>query len=131
MQDTMVTEQHIAELVRRFYERAANDEQLKAIFDTAIHDWERHHRIVENFWSRTLLHTDRYHGSPYPMHARLPLRIEQFEVWLTHFRQTANEVLPPAAAAIAIGRAEHMAESFKIGMFLDYYPAKATSCPQP
>ena len=126
-----VTEQHIVELVRRFYEVAAADERLHAVFDAAIDNWDAHHRIVENFWSRTLLNTDRYHGSPYPIHARLPLKIEQFDVWLQHFRQTANEVLPVEAAAMAIERAEHMAESFKIGMFFDYYPPGGTSSTKP
>ena len=129
-EDTQVTEEHIAELVRRFYERAAVDKDLKDIFDAAIDDWDGHHKVLENFWSRALLNTDRYHGSPYPLHARLPLRIEQFDIWLTHFRLTAKEVLPAEAADRAIARAEHMAESFKVGMFLDYYPASTTSCPK-
>ncbi|MDD4914100.1 MAG: group III truncated hemoglobin [Methylococcales bacterium] len=124
MKDTQnqVTEQQIAELVRRFYERAANDDGLQTIFAAAIHDWDAHHRIVENFWSKVLLNTDRYHGSPYPLHARLPLQLEHFDRWLALFRQTAGEVLPEQAAAQAIARAEHMAESFKVGMFFDYRP---------
>lgn len=129
--DTQVTEQHIVELVRRFYEKAAADDSLQAIFDAAIQDWDGHHRVVENFWSRALLNTDRYHGSSYPLHARLPIRIEHFDTWLMFFRQTAKEVLPPEAAERAIGRAEHMAESFKVGMFMDYHPSSATSCPKP
>jgi hemoglobin len=125
--DTHVTEQQIAELVRRFYENAAADENLQAIFAAAIHDWDSHHRVVEDFWSHALLNTDRYHGSPYVMHARLPLKLEHFDSWLKHFRQTAREVLPTAVAESAIGRAEHMAESFKLGMFLDYNPRAAAS----
>ena len=128
---TQATERDIVELVRRFYERAAADDSLKAIFDAAIHDWDGHHRVVENFWSRTLLSTDRYQGSPYPMHARLPLRIEHFDIWLGHFRLTAREVLPPEAAELAIGRAEHMAESFKVGMFFDYNPPSVSSTAKP
>ncbi|MGY6274531.1 group III truncated hemoglobin [Methylomonas sp. MgM2] len=129
--NTEVSERQIAELVRRFYEKAAADESLKAIFDGAIHDWDEHHRIVENFWSRTLLNTDRYHGRPYPVHTRLPLKIEHFDIWLAHFRQTARDVLPAKAADRAIARAEHMAESFKVGMFFEYQPAKTTSCVNP
>ncbi|WP_446809765.1 group III truncated hemoglobin [Methylomonas sp. 2BW1-5-20] len=130
-ENTEVTEQQIAELVRRFYENAAADDRLKAIFDGAIHDWDDHHRVVENFWSRTLLNTDRYQGSPYPIHTRLPLQIEHFDIWLAHFRQTAREVLPAEAAERAIARAEHMAESFKVGMFFDYNPARTSSCANP
>ncbi|WGS87369.1 group III truncated hemoglobin [Methylomonas sp. UP202] len=130
-EDLIATESQIADLVRLFYERASADSRLKGIFDGVIDDWDAHHRVVENFWSRTLLATDRYHGSPYPVHARLPIQIEDFDIWLAYFRPVAREVLPPAAAEQAIARAEHMAESFKTGMFFDYTPAKTTSCLKP
>ncbi|QFY41832.1 group III truncated hemoglobin [Candidatus Methylospira mobilis] len=119
-EDDTLTERHITELVRRFYERASADDGLQAIFESVIDDWDAHHRVVENFWSRTLLQTDRYQGTPYPLHARLPLRPELFESWLNLFRKTALETLPAEAAEHAIARAEHMAESFKAGMFHGY-----------
>ena len=115
--DKQLTEQTISELVRRFYEGVAADESLQAIFNAAIQNWNAHHQVVENFWSRTLLDTDRYRGSPYPLHARLPLQPEHIERWLTIFRETALESLPLEAAHKAIAQAEHMAESFKAGMF--------------
>jgi hemoglobin len=111
------TEDQIAELVRRFYERALAHDSLRPIFEAAVTDWDTHHRVVQDFWSRTLLNTDRYRGNPYPVHAQLPLQPEHFDIWLRLFRETAREVLPPDAAAEAISRAEHMAESFKAGMF--------------
>jgi len=112
-----LSEQHIARLVRVFYERARADAALRPIFETAVTDWDGHHRIVEDFWSRTLLGTARYRGHPYGVHTRLNLRPEHFERWLNLFRQTAGEELPPEAARQAIARAEHMAESFKTGLF--------------
>jgi hemoglobin len=54
--------------VRGFYEQAAADESLQAIFNAAIQNWDAHHQVVENFWSRTLLERDRYRDSPYPLH---------------------------------------------------------------
>ena len=117
LEDKQLNEQAIAELVHRFYERAAADDSLQAIFNAAIQNWDAHHRVVENFWSRTLLETDRYQGSPYLLHARLPLQPEHFERWLTLFRETALETLLLEAAQKVIARAEHMAESFKAGMF--------------
>jgi hemoglobin len=130
-ENSKLTEQHIANLVRRFYERAATDDGLQAVFDATISDWDTHHRVVENFWSRTLLDTDRYRGSPYPMHANLPLRPEHFERWLALFRETARETLPAEAAERAIARAEHMAESFKAGMFHGYGTASRPSLAKP
>ena len=131
--DSKLTEQHIVELVRRFYERALADDSLRPIFEAAISDWEAHHRVVEDFWSYALLKTDRYNNSPYVMHVSLPLQPEHFDRWLAYFRETALEELTDAAAAEAIARAEHMAESFKAGMFTNLgtppgpsraYPAK-------
>lgn len=114
---TPVDEQQIAVLVRLFYERALKNDLLRPVFEAAISDWKVHHQIVQDFWSKTLLGTDRYHGHPYPVHAQLPLKPEHFDLWLELFRETAREVLPSDAAESAIFRAEHMAESFKAGMF--------------
>jgi hemoglobin len=122
--ETSVTEDDITLLVQRFYERALKDKGLREIFEAAISDWESHHRIVEDFWSRTLLGTTRYQGRPYSVHAQLPLRPEHFDRWLHLFRQTANEILPHAAAQRAIARAEHIAESFRAGMFTFEHPIR-------
>lgn len=111
------TEDDIAVLVTRFYDRARKDPELGPVLGAAIDDWERHHRIVIDFWSRTLLGTSRYRGHPYGVHARLPLRPEHFMRWLDLFRRTAAETLPAAAARCVVARAEHMAESFKAGLF--------------
>ncbi len=110
-------ERQIAELVSRFYQRALQNDKLRPIFEAAIADWNMHHRIVQDFWSKTLLGTNRYQGHPYSVHAQLPLQPEHFGIWLDLFRDTAREVLPPDTAESAINRAEHMAESFQAGMF--------------
>jgi len=115
--EASLNEQQIAQLVRVFYERARSDADLRSIFENAVTDWDEHHRIIEDFWSRTLLGTNRYRGHPYGVHTRLPLRPEHFDRWLALFRQTAKEILPQSAAERAIERAEHMAESFKVGLF--------------
>jgi hemoglobin len=117
MTEQATTEQHIVELVRRFYERAMADDRLRPVFEAAIFDWDLHHRTVADFWSKVLLDTGRYEGHPYQMHAQLPLKPEHFELWLGLFEQTAREVLPEDTAGRAIARAKHMAESFKAGMF--------------
>ena len=109
-------EQQVATLVQRFYERALADDALRPVFQQAISDWDTHHRVVGDFWSKTLLGTQRYQGHPYVVHARLPLTNEHFARWLALFRATAEEVLSADLAAQAIARAEHMAESFQAGI---------------
>lgn len=125
-----LNEQHIARLVRDFYRRARADADLRPVFDAVIGDWDEHHRIVEDFWSRTLLGTGRYRGHPYEAHARLGLRPGHFDRWLELFRETALETLPPDAARAAIARAGHMAESFKAGLFTFEHPA-TSHCGKP
>jgi hemoglobin len=116
-QQPSATERHIAELVRVFYARARADTELGPIFEQAVHNWPEHLRIIEDFWSRTLLGTTRYQGSPYAVHTFLPLRPEHFDRWLALFRDAARETLPQAAAEQAIARAKLMADSFQAGMF--------------
>ncbi|WP_085316505.1 group III truncated hemoglobin [Derxia lacustris] len=112
-----VTEEQIEQMVRLFYSRASADADLGPVFAAHVQDWEAHYKIVAGFWSQGLLGTQRYKGSPYSVHLNLGIKIEHFARWLELFRAAATEVLPEPAAKMAIGRAEHMAKSFKMGLF--------------
>jgi len=113
----VASEDQIAQLVALFYARARAHPDLGPVFDAAVVDWELHLGVIRDFWSHALLGTARYRGHPYPMHVHLPIRREHFEHWLGLFRSTAAETLPPAAAAQAVARAEHMARAFRAGLF--------------
>jgi len=115
--DAAITEQDIAELVHRFYDRARQDAMLGPIFADAIKDWGEHLSRNVDFWSSSLLGTGRYRGNPFMLHAVLPLEPEQFDRWLDLFRETAEAVLPAPYAAKALAKAAHMSESIKAGMF--------------
>lgn len=115
--EPVATEEQIALLVERFYAMALQDADLKRVFDNVISDWGSHHRDVIDFWSRVLLGTTRYRGTPYAVHHHLPLTREHFKQWLSCFRQAADQTLPAEAARRAIARAEHMSEAFMAGMF--------------
>jgi hemoglobin len=70
-----------------------------------------------DFWSSVLLMTGRFKGSPMTTHARLPgLRATHFARWLHLFRQTAEAVCPPAAAALFVSRSEMIAQSLQLGI---------------
>jgi hemoglobin len=111
------TEKQIADLVRVFYGHACAHPELGTVFNTAVADWKHHLRVVQDFWSHTLLRSGRYNGHPYPAHIDLSIRREHFEQWLQLFREAAAQTLPAQAAAQAIAKAEHMAESFRAGLF--------------
>jgi hemoglobin len=112
-----VQEEAIATCVREFYRKAREDSLLGPIFNAKVDDWDVHLRVVANFWSRALLGTDRYNGSPFVVHMNLPVELEHFSRWLALFEETARETLPPELAGKALAKANHMAESFKAGIF--------------
>jgi hypothetical protein len=77
----------------------------------------RHLRVIANFWSKVLLQTDRYNGSPFVLHMNLPIEPEHFERWLALFEETVKASLPVEYATKALAKARHMGESFKVGIF--------------
>ncbi|NML26920.1 group III truncated hemoglobin [Zoogloea dura] len=117
MQDAVgLDEAHLEALVRGFYTRARQDPVLGPVFAVAVTDWEHHLQVVTDFWSRILLGSQRYFGSPYTAHMRLPLQPAHFDRWLALFREAAADFLPPDAAVTAVAKAEMMAASFKAGL---------------
>lgn len=117
--DTTPAEQEaaIAACVRAFYAKARTDALLGPIFAAKVEDWEVHHRVVADFWSRALLGTDRYQGKPFVVHANLPVELEHFDRWLALFEETARATLPDDLAAKAIAKAHHVASSLRAGTF--------------
>lgn len=112
-----VTEATIAELVERFYGRARRDPLLGPVFEAAIDDWDGHLARIRDFWSHHLLGTGHHGGHPFMAHAVLPIEPAHFDRWLALFAETAAELLPPPFQERALARANHMAASFKVGMF--------------
>ena len=113
-----VSEAELRELVRAFYAQAREDALIGPVFQSAVADWEHHFDVIANFWSRTLLGTQRYTGNPFAPHVSLHLKPEFFDRWVEIFKPTAARVLQPAAAERAIAKVEHMSACFQAGLFL-------------
>jgi hemoglobin len=114
-----ITEDKISRLVDEFYERGFADPRLGPIFMKHIGaDRSAHMRTIKQFWSSVLLKTRSYSGQPVPVHRKLTeVQREDFAIWLSHWRATANEIFAPEAAALVIASAERIAESLKLAMF--------------
>lgn len=113
----IVTEAQISAMVRRFYALSFEDDMLGPMFRATIEDFESHYRIVEDFWSHSLLGTDRYRrGTPYSHHTHLKVEPEHFDRWMAAFTAAVQDTLPPAGVTLALQRAAHMTTSFKAGM---------------
>ena len=80
--------------VRDFYKRGLADPMLGPVMSGSIHDLDSHVATVANFWSKSLLHTERYDGHPYTAHTHLPVEPEHFARWLELFTQAVRDNLP-------------------------------------
>jgi hemoglobin len=110
------TEAEISSLVETFYDKVRRDPDIGPIFNAIVGDWPHHLATLKDFWSTLLLTTGRYKGDPMMTHLQLPLDPQHFERWLTLFAETANEVLPPAAAELAIRKSHRIAQNFQEGI---------------
>lgn len=109
-------EARIYRMVERFYQLGGEDDVLAPLFNS-IPDRPGHFRIVADFWSHAIYGTQRYQGSPFPVHMRLNFPAEAFDRWLAAFERAVTELLTPMEAEIALGRARHMTHSFRVGLF--------------
>ncbi|WP_294534655.1 group III truncated hemoglobin [uncultured Rhodoblastus sp.] len=120
-----VSEKELRELVRAFYAEALQDPLIGKVFARNVADWNHHFDIVQNFWSRALLGTTRYTGSPFTPHLSLGLKPEFFDRWIALFQNIAKRHLQRAAARVAIARVEHMSVCFQAGLFPPKMSAKS------
>ncbi len=116
MAETGLDEDILRNLVHRFYDRVRADAVLGPVFAGRIADWPPHLERMVAFWSSVALMTGRYHGAPMPAHATLPVTWTHFDRWLALFRATAEEICPPAGAALVIDRAGRIARSLHMAV---------------
>lgn len=128
----------IAEMVRRFYADVAQDDLLGPVFaDVARVDWSEHLPKLTAFWCRALLSMPGYEGNPYrahqQIHARSPLRREQFERWLDLFHDTVDVgwAGPRAEHAKALARKVAFVHSKQIVGDAVVYEPRAVDAPLP
>ena len=113
---TGIDEAMIDRLVRTFYGRTRLDLLIGPIFETKVHDWDKHLGRMCAFWSSVALMSGRYHGQPMVAHLPLPVDTPHFDRWLEIFAQAVHDVCPPAAAAHFLERAQRIAESLELGI---------------
>lgn len=114
-----VTEDMICEVVHTFYAAIRGDPSLGPIFNDAIAEeaWPAHLSKLCDFWSSVLLMSGRYKGAPIAVHVELAeITPAHFDRWLLLFRQTADTLCPPPAAALFITKSEIIAQSLQRGI---------------
>ena len=115
----MLDENMVRSVVHGFYDAIRSDDLLGPVFTNQIADdaWPRHLAKMCDFWSATLLRTDRYDGRPLPPHLAIPgLDERHFRRWLQLFRLTVRLICPPEVAALFMSRALRIAHSFRLAI---------------
>jgi hemoglobin len=114
-------EAEIERVVRAFYAKIRDDEELGPIFARVIgEDWEPHLQKMFAFWSSVMLMSGRYKGQPMVAHMRLKaVQPPHFDRWLKLFGETTDALCTPDTAAAFQLRAGRIAESLKLGMFFN------------
>ena len=115
-----VSEDRLAILVEAFYAKVRKDSVLGPVFNAAIGDWPEHLEKLNAFWSSVMLTSGRYKGNPMAAHLKHRQSIDprMFSRWLALWRETARETLNDKGAAGVIAKAERIAQSLELGMFL-------------
>jgi hemoglobin len=115
----VLDEAMIHAVVHGFYDGIRKDPLLGPIFNSVIapKEWPVHLAKMCDFWSATLLRTDRYEGRPLPPHLAIPeLEEQHFRRWLTLFRATVERLCPPEVADLFLDRALRIAHSFRLAI---------------
>jgi len=112
-----VDEAGLSRLVHAFYAKVRQDGTLGPIFNREIADWPVHLDKLVNFWSSTMLKTQKYDGRPLPPHLKLPeISDAHFSRWLELFRETAHEEMPELGAPAVTAMADRIATSFRMAI---------------
>lgn len=107
-------EEDIKNLVHSFYSKVKENETLFEIFDPIIqNNWPAHLEKMIKFWSTLLLYTHQYKDDPMPKHLPLDLDKEHFDIWLTLFNQTLDEMFSGEIVENAKKRAFSIARIMK------------------
>lgn len=115
----MLDEETIRAVVHGFYDDVRRDPLIGPVFNARIapDEWPDHLAKLCDFWSATLLRTDRYAGRPLPPHLKIPdLGEEHFRRWLGLFRDTVQRLCPPEVAGLFMDRALRIAHSFRLAV---------------
>lgn len=115
----MLDEDMVKAVVHGFYDEIRRDDLLGPVFNGIIESerWPQHLDKMCDFWSATLLRTDRYDGRPLPPHLAIPeLGEAHFRRWLQLFRATVRRLCPPEVAQLFMNRALRIAHSFRLAI---------------
>lgn len=98
-------------LVNSFYEKLLQDPEMKVVFEGV--NFKNHVPQIVHFWSFVLLDEEGYKTNVFNKHLHLPIKLNQFDIWLNTFTTTVNELFIGEKAELAKQRATVLTYTFK------------------
>ena len=98
-------------MMRTFYGSLLTNEKISPVFSNT--DFEAHMPHMIAFWSFVLLNEEGYKTNVFDKHVHLPIKEEHFEIWLSHFEKTINDLFSGEKAELAKLRGQGIAYTFK------------------
>jgi hemoglobin len=105
----------IEKLVNTFYSKVIKDESIGFIFNDIMKvDWNKHLPVMYDFWENLLLDKPGYYGNTMGVHfevnRKIKLEPEYFEIWLSLFFSTVDELFQGTIAENAKKKAKSIAD---------------------
>lgn len=123
MKKQIENREDIAFLVRTFYEKVRQDNELGPFFNETIKDWESHLEKLTDFWESTLFSIRKYKGNPVIAHAEVDRQFDhrvspnEFGIWLNYWIETINAHFEGENAAILKEKARRMGTHLYVMIF--------------
>jgi hemoglobin len=105
----------VVKLVRHFYKRILNHQEIAPFFNEYIDNWPLHKERFTDFWYSNLFSTKTYKGKTLNTHKAVDNHFENglnsyhFHIWLEIWNQTINNFFAGEKAELAKKRANGMA----------------------
>ena len=115
----MICDEGIDLLMDIFYAKIRSDTNgVGDIFNNAVGTsdevWTVHKKKIGEFWRGMLLGTGNFQGNPPQAHLNLPpFPKEYFDIWLSLFEESLNQVFTEMPATQILQRAQMIAMGFK------------------
>ena len=119
MQNNEITKENINQLVVTFYTKVLKNEKISPFFieklgsDMKSEIWQKHIKILTDFWYTISFGHGDYNGSPFSLHMQISwLDRESFETWIKLFCETLDKLHTENIAAKFKERASIIASNF-------------------
>lgn len=128
MKARIESEFEIEMLIDTFYEKVLEHEELSYFFSEAVMNWEFHKQMFIKYWSKQILFTDSYEGSPLHRHIEVDRRFGRsftkyhFEEWTRLWVETIDILFEGDKAELAKESGVNMAKNIYLKMFVNRKP---------